>query len=347
MFDELISVIVPIYNVEGYLRRCIESILNQTYTNLEILLIDDGSTDDCASICDEYAKIDKRIKVFHQENSGLSGARNTGIKNFSGDYVTFIDSDDYVHPLFVEYLYRALNEGDYKIAMSLFKYCVNECPHPSCSDINYKLLFISQENSYKGLFNKKFRNTYPISNVPFITSWGHLYAREIIRDNYYKYIISEDIEFNSRILLKISQIALVPVVLYYWVRRPNSLALNPSSSIYNDYYGILKPFELSLNNIPKDQGLYRGLAVEALFKAILSVKYDNFNNKKDSKDYLKTKNLIQKTYNKIRIELIDNKYISLKSKFILFFLYKIPISYCLFRKLMEFFTRISRIYKEK
>lgn len=339
MYDKLISVIVPIYNVERYLKRCIDSILNQTYSNLEILLIDDGSTDNCANICDEYAKIDKRIKVFHQENSGLSGARNTGIKNFSGDYVTFLDSDDYIHPLFLEYLCRALNEGDYNIAMSLFKYCINECPTPSCTNTNYKILFISQEDSYKGLFNKKFRNTYPISDVPFITSWGHLYTREIIRNNYYKYIISEDIEFNSRILLKVSQIALVPVVLYYWVRRPNSLALNPSSSIYNDYYGILKPFELSLNNIPKNNGLYRGLAVEALFKAILSVKYDNFNNKKNSKDYLKIKKLIQKTYNNIRIELMDNEYISFKSKFILTFLYKIPLSYWLFRKLIEYLVK--------
>lgn len=339
MYNELISVIVPIYNVENYLRRCIDSILSQTYSNLEILLIDDGSTDNCPDICDEYAKIDKRIKVFHQENSGLSGARNTGIKNFSGDYVTFIDSDDYFHPLFLEYLYCALNEGNHNIAMSLCKYCVNECPQTSYTRTNYKILYISQEDSYKGLFNKKFRNTYPISNIPFVSSWGHLYKREIIKNNYYKYIISEDIEFNSRILLKISQVILVPVVLYYYVRRPNSLALNPSSSIYYDFYGIIKPFELSLNNIPKNNELFRGLAIEALCKAILSVKYDNLKNKKNSKEYLIIRKIIQKTYKNIRRELIGNKYLSFKSKFIFIFLYKIPLSYYLFRKLMEYLTK--------
>lgn len=92
----MISVIVPVYKVEKYLRRSIESVLNQTYTDLEIVLVDDGSPDQCGMICDEYAQKDSRIRVIHKENGGLSSARNAGIKIAKGEYITFLDSDDYI-----------------------------------------------------------------------------------------------------------------------------------------------------------------------------------------------------------------------------------------------------------
>ena len=96
MNQDLISIIVPIYNVEQYLEKCIESILNQTYQNLEIILVEDGSPDRCGKICDEYAQKDKRIKVIHKENGGLSDARNVGIKSATGTLIGFVDSDDYI-----------------------------------------------------------------------------------------------------------------------------------------------------------------------------------------------------------------------------------------------------------
>ena len=94
----MISVIVPIYKVEKYLRRCVDSILNQSYTDFELLLIDDGSPDGCPQICDEYAQQDTRVRVFHKPNGGLSDARNYGLDRMKGEYVSFIDSDDYVGP---------------------------------------------------------------------------------------------------------------------------------------------------------------------------------------------------------------------------------------------------------
>ena len=96
MTKELISVVLPIYNVENYLDRCINSIVHQTYDNLEIILIDDGSPDSCPQKCDEWAKKDNRIKVIHKKNAGLGMARNTGIENASGEYLCFCDSDDYI-----------------------------------------------------------------------------------------------------------------------------------------------------------------------------------------------------------------------------------------------------------
>lgn len=108
--DKLVSVIVPVYNVEKYLRECIDSILKQTYINLEIILIDDGSADKSGEICDSYIEIDKRIKVIHKENGGLSEARNVGLDVCTGDIISFIDSDDYISTFFIEIMMKVMNE---------------------------------------------------------------------------------------------------------------------------------------------------------------------------------------------------------------------------------------------
>lgn len=115
-----ISVIVPVYNVEPYLRRCVDSIVAQTFSDFELILVDDGSPDNCGAICDEYAAKDGRIHVIHQKNGGLSAARNAGINwanaNSDSQWLSFIDSDDWVHPCFLEYLYRAVQETDAKVS---------------------------------------------------------------------------------------------------------------------------------------------------------------------------------------------------------------------------------------
>ena len=108
METALVSIIVPVYNVEKYLKKCVDSIINQTYKKIEIILIDDGSTDNSSIICDYYSKIDSRINVVHKKNGGLSDARNRGLDIANGEYICFIDSDDYVNLSFVEDLYNAL-----------------------------------------------------------------------------------------------------------------------------------------------------------------------------------------------------------------------------------------------
>ena len=107
-----ISVIIPVYNVEKYLKRCLDSVINQTYKNLEIILIDDGSTDKSGNICDEYAAKDKRIIVIHKENGGLSDARNKGLDICTGDYISFIDSDDWIENGFYEYVVNNVKDND-------------------------------------------------------------------------------------------------------------------------------------------------------------------------------------------------------------------------------------------
>ena len=111
MNNELISIIVPVYKVEKYLEKCVKSILKQTYTNLEIILVDDGSPDKCGQLCDELAKEDDRIKVYHKENGGLSDARNYGVERANGEYIGFVDSDDYIHESMYEKLYEAIKKS--------------------------------------------------------------------------------------------------------------------------------------------------------------------------------------------------------------------------------------------
>lgn len=118
--NALISMIVPVYNVEQYIEKCLESIINQTYNNIEIILIDDGSTDKSGIICDNYSKIDNRIKVFHKKNGGLSDARNFGIKKSKGKYITFIDSDDSIESDYIEYLYNLIKKYDVKLSICAY-----------------------------------------------------------------------------------------------------------------------------------------------------------------------------------------------------------------------------------
>ena len=123
----LISIIVPIYKVEKFLTRGIESIVNQTYSNLEIILVDDGSPDWCPGMCDEWARKDSRIRVIHKQNGGLSDARNAGMKISNGEYISFVDSDDWIENKFIEKLYKGLVEFDCDFSGCKFRKVKNHC----------------------------------------------------------------------------------------------------------------------------------------------------------------------------------------------------------------------------
>ncbi len=124
--SDLISVIIPVYKVEKYLCRCVDSVLDQTYRNMEMILVDDGSPDGCPAICDEYARQDDRVRVIHQENAGLSGARNAGIDAARGQWLAFVDSDDYLAADFLERLYRGLCEYGQRLSVCRWEYVRGE-----------------------------------------------------------------------------------------------------------------------------------------------------------------------------------------------------------------------------
>ena len=160
----MVSVIIPVYNVEKYLRRCVDSVLAQTYQNIEIILVDDGSPDGCGAICDEYAKKDGRIKVIHKLNGGLSSARNAGLDIAVGNYIVFIDSDDWVDARFVEVLRNALVDNGADMSACLFCRAKDETAVRNFTQKNTEIItedkfFCAlQENSYAGYAcNKLFK----------------------------------------------------------------------------------------------------------------------------------------------------------------------------------------------
>ena len=149
--NSLISVIIPVYKVEKYLSKCVESIINQTYKNLEIILVNDGSPDNCGEICDEYAKKDSRIKVIHKENGGLSDARNAGIEIASGQYIAFVDSDDYIASNMYERMYET--KKDIKNIRS------NDISYCNIKKLVWKICFFKSRNPDIRIRIKHFCNT--------------------------------------------------------------------------------------------------------------------------------------------------------------------------------------------
>ena len=215
---ELISIIVPIYNVEKYLETCIESIIKQTYKKIEIILVNDGSTDNCLQICEKYAATDKRIKVINKENGGLSDARNKGIEKATGKYLIFIDSDDYIDVQMVEKLYTNLieNKADISICNHYYDY--------QNGNIKFKKFPNKELISNK---EKKFYNIYNDYSVSTITAWGKIYKKEIFNNIKYPVgKIHEDEAIVLDILNIAKKISYFDEPLYYYVQRNNSITSN-------------------------------------------------------------------------------------------------------------------------
>ena len=218
--EPLISIVLPIYNVEKYLSNCIESVLIQTYKNLEVILVDDGATDSCGKICDEYAKKDDRIVVYHKENGGLSDARNYGLERCKGEYITFIDSDDYVDSDYVMYLYSTLIK--YKTKMSI-------CQHKVHYD-NGKIKNLGHEGDEK-LTSKECLERMLYHDVIDTSAWAKLYRTDLF-DNvrYPKGKIFEDIGTTYKLMLTSEQIACGYEAKYHYIFHENSI-VNSSFSV--------------------------------------------------------------------------------------------------------------------
>ena len=214
MENDLISVIVPIYNVEKYLNKCLDSIINQTYKNLEIILIDDGSPDKCPQICDEYAKKDKRVKVIHKLNGGLSSARNTGIDIANGKYISFVDSDDYIDKRMLEKLHKNIIETKSELAICNLFYVYDK--KKSAIEFEKENFIVSGTDKFKNLYNRY--------NIVTILASNKLYSKTIFKDIRYKNgIVNEDEEIIFKILDKTNKVSYINDKLYYYVQRNDSI----------------------------------------------------------------------------------------------------------------------------
>ncbi|MBA6153572.1 glycosyltransferase family 2 protein [Gelidibacter maritimus] len=199
-----ISVIVPVYNVEQFLSKCIDSIINQTYENLEIILVNDGSPDNCGFICDEYGKKDNRIKVIHQKNKGLSGARNSGLEIASGDYIGFIDSDDWIH----EKMYDTL----------ITQLLLHQCDLTNCITINSNQTWENEPlENYKPIILDKKALLYNYLDYGFYIV-RNLYSRELMKDLRFDENIPfvEDMFFGINVVEKIDRSVFINFPLYIY-----------------------------------------------------------------------------------------------------------------------------------
>lgn len=219
MRDNVVSIIVPVYNMEHYLKKCIDSLTNQTYRDIQIILVDDGSTDHSSSLCDMYAREDNRITVIHKVNGGLSDARNAGLTKATGEYITFVDSDDYVDLHYVEKLLQALIQNGSDISV--------------CAERRY-----SDKDGIDNFFRSSYRKiSLPItmSNVDGLknyfyqdlfdaSSWGKLYRAQLLDDIVFPVgKIHEDIGTTYKIFLRANMITFIPDEMYFYFQRKGSI----------------------------------------------------------------------------------------------------------------------------
>lgn len=322
----LISVIIPVYKVERYLKRCVDSVLNQTYTNLEIILVDDGSPDLCPKICDDYATLDSRVKVVHKENGGLSSARNAGLDICTGEYLAFVDSDDFLSKRFIECLYRAIIEK-----------CVN------VSVAEYRAF----ERNEK-LFEKKIPDNYVVEKMPLekimacyssiyshdsmltIVSWNKLYKAILFnRVRFPEGKLYEDAATTYKILNQCDEIAFVKHQLYYYFLRQNSISGNEGfTERYLDLFDALK--ETNEFFLEQKKERLAGFVVPQMLKVGI---YSWWGTKYVLKQPQRAEEILQ--YIKLKSQTVTTtQYFYEWQKKCLLLLLKFPILYAIYRQLI-------------
>lgn len=240
MSEDLISIVIPVFNVEKYLDKCIDTVCNQSYQNIQIILVDDGSTDNCGSICDKAARKDKRITVLHKTNGGLSDARNCGIDIANGKYITFIDSDDYISKDYVDYLYNLIKKYDAKISI---------CGHVKTKSETENA---RQSNPTEECFGKEKALEEMLYARKFSTSaWGKLYLTELFEDVRYPLgKFSEDMFTTYKVIAKADRIVYGSQICYYYLRRNGSILVSQFSEKHMD---VLDGLNQLKKDIPLEQ----------------------------------------------------------------------------------------------
>lgn len=273
--DQLISIIVPVYNVEEYLKECIDSILNQTYKNLEIILVNDGSTDKSGSICEDYAKVDSRIKVVHKKNGGLSDARNLGLDRALGEYVIFIDSDDYIDQRMCEILLNYANKYSVDIVSCNFKRVFEN----NIIEFNVPLF----KEKIKIFTNDEVLEKYFLTLAPEIfATWNKLYKKSLFfTDEKIRFPVNrlhEDIATTYRLYAESKKVVLLNELLYNYRQRSNSIMKKISHKNIEDLIKNMKEYIAFANlkdfKYPVQIGLIKSYLIYSLWSK--NIKDDKF-----------------------------------------------------------------------
>ena len=280
----LISIIIPVYKVEIYLEKCIQSVINQTYENLQIILVDDGSPDNCGKICDEYAQKDHRIEVIHKSNGGLSDARNKGLEIAKGEYIGFIDSDDYIESDMYEVLYNLLKQYNAYVSICNF-YTVSQG----------KIAIKNAENGIKEYNRIEILKEVLLDNNIQSYAWNKLYKKELFDEIKYpvgkKY---EDIGTTFYLLEKCNKVVVTGKPEYYYINRQDSIVNNVTETTITDYIElIMQRYDYIEENI-KELSSYN----KDYLKRILKTAEQDIKNLNEVGDYTKRK--YEELYNKVQ-----------------------------------------------
>lgn len=266
----MISVIVPIYNVENYLAACVDSILNSTYQDIEVILVDDGSPDGSGAICDRYAEKDSRVKVVHKTNGGLSDARNCGLDHATGDYIIFVDGDDLIHPQSLERNVKALESGDYDFSVSYIvpvdeKECARLIQMPMGDQLKTRVI------DYDEYVRYLFDTNTQIDMTHFVSATNKLYKRSFLGNMRFKKMSVEDLEWCNRLCLRMNKIILIEEGLYFWVQQPSSIT---HAKRYSQMIDHIDCYDSCLAEIPEDKSSQKALCLNALYRRIVNSRYN-------------------------------------------------------------------------
>lgn len=292
---ELISVIVPVYNVESYVAECIESIQNQTYMNLEIILVNDGSTDASGDICDKYAAYDERIQVIHKENAGVSAARNTGIESANGDYIGFVDSDDYIAPTMYEDMLKLMGEHDLDIIECTAFRNNGDTNIEGCNDGSLEI-FNRDEALKMAMYDC------------FVAVWSQLYKRRVISD--VRFPVGrkfEDSAVSYLFIANTKRVGHINRCLYYYRLNPNSTT--QTSFDAKSRWDFVLGYEERLQYAIDHQLPYVDDCNSLLMKAVLSCLTAYYAKPTGNQVYYdKCKKMIETYRNDASYKLLNSKY---------------------------------------
>lgn len=335
----MISIIIPVYNVSQYLNRCLNSVLTQSYRDLEILIIDDGSTDDSGDICNHYAAEDNRIKVIHLENCGVSAARNIGLSMAHGEYIAFIDGDDWINQYYFELLHNALENTNCEIAMCHYREVWNE---DFSSDISenkeFSIDVITNNRLYEMLLAIPI-DTYRSSSIPYDVIWGKLYKKDILKGLFFKKIWMEDVEFNSRLYMRVEKAVIIQLPLYTWIQYPQSLHRKCS---YKNLDGLLRSNIQIFQNISPEYDAEKGKALKRVFLSVLSSRYLLSHYSKFEPSRAQVESLIKNTVSELLPVFLKCSNIHTIFKVGITIFYYIPFTYELFRWIVSKYPKLQK-----
>ncbi|MBL7966763.1 MAG: glycosyltransferase [Prolixibacteraceae bacterium] len=297
----LISIVVPIFKVEMYLKRCIESILNQTYANLELILVDDGSPDNCGQICDFYAERDNRIKVIHKPNGGLSDARNAGINIANGDFIGFVDSDDFVHPDMFQSLYNLIEKHGADVAQCSFQRVVDD-----------ELKDPGSDNQIKVLTNVDALDMmYTSFRVDYVVAWNKLYRKQLFDEiRYPKSKIHEDEFTTYKLLFLAEKVVVTNKKYYYYFQSPNSIIRSTFSEKKLHYAEAMESRIAFFEEKQLERFYTKTILGYAQWLLLFT-----YRNRQELKKLPETKSYLTERYAKIKTRINVDSGISKRSKF--------------------------------